>query len=115
MKTRMSASNAESMKMSAPNAESIRILASAAAFALVLFSGNGSTQAVPATPPTAAPASSPATPAAAAGPVIKSEQGKVQGLIVNDVVVFRGLPFAAPPVGELRWRAPKPPAKWSDV
>jgi para-nitrobenzyl esterase len=49
------------------------------------------------------------------GPIVKVAQGKVQGFIANDVAVFRGLPFAAPPVGDLRWRAPKPPAKWSDV
>jgi para-nitrobenzyl esterase len=57
----------------------------------------------------------PETPPALNGPVIKTKQGKVQGFIANDVVVFRGLPFAAPPVGELRWREPKAPAKWSDV
>ena len=32
-----------------------------------------------------------------------------------DVTVFKGLPFAAPPVGELRWRAPKPVAPWNGV
>jgi len=32
-----------------------------------------------------------------------------------DVRVFKGLPFAAPPVGERRWRAPEPPAKWDGV
>lgn len=52
---------------------------------------------------------------AASGPVVKTKQGKVQGAIANDVVVFKGLPFAAPPVGDLRWREPKAPAKWSDV
>jgi len=52
---------------------------------------------------------------AADGPVVKIKQGKVQGAISNDVVVFKGLPFAAPPVGDLRWREPKAPAKWSDV
>lgn len=54
-------------------------------------------------------------PAAADGPVVKTKQGRVQGAIANGVVVFKGLPFAAPPVGDLRWRAPKAPAKWSDV
>src|ERR1044071_10008342 len=85
-----------------------RPLASAAALILVLISSNAWTQ--------AAPVPTPATPAAdAAEPVVKTEQGKVKGVIVNGVAVFRGLPFAAPPIGDLRWRAPKQPAKWSDV
>jgi para-nitrobenzyl esterase len=99
-----------------------RFRASVAALSLFLISSSGWGQAVSApadanaaATPSAAPAAAPSTAAAAAGPVIKIEQGKVQGLIVNDVVVFRGLPFAAPPLGELRWRAPKAPAKWSDV
>jgi para-nitrobenzyl esterase len=62
--------------------------------------------------PDPAPANS---PPALDGPIIQVSQGKVQGFIANDVAVFRGLPFAAPPVGDLRWRAPKPAAKWSDV
>ncbi len=80
-----------------------RNLASVAALTLVLISSKGWSQAVPASAP------------AATAPVVKIEQGKVQGVIVNDVAVFRGLPFAAPPTGDLRWRAPKPPAKWSDL
>src|SRR5215471_13225234 len=54
-------------------------------------------------------------PPALNGPIVKTEQGKVQGFSANDVAVFRGLPFAAPPVGDLRWRAPKARAKWSDT
>ena len=56
-----------------------------------------------------------ATPPALNGPIVKTEQGKVQGYVANDVAIFRGLPFAAPPVGDLRWRAPVAPAKWSGV
>lgn len=52
-------------------------------------------------------------PPALNGPVVKTEQGKVQGFIANDVAIFRGIPFAAPPVGDLRWREPKAAAKWS--
>src|SRR5215469_16613267 len=45
---------------------------------------------------------------------IKTEQGKVHGKIINDgkVKAFLGLPYAAPPTGDLRWKAPQPPAKW---
>ena len=45
---------------------------------------------------------------------VKTEQGKVTGKTINDgkVKAFLGLPYAAPPVGDLRWKAPEPPAKW---
>ncbi len=45
---------------------------------------------------------------------VKTEQGKVQGKTINDgkVRAFLGLPYAAPPVGELRWKAPEDAAKW---
>ncbi len=45
---------------------------------------------------------------------VKTQQGKVHGKTINDgkVKAFMGLPYAAPPVGDLRWKAPQPPAKW---
>src|SRR5580658_4966474 len=45
---------------------------------------------------------------------VKTEQGKATGKTINDgkVKAFLGLPYAAPPVGDLRWKAPEPPAKW---
>ncbi len=45
---------------------------------------------------------------------VKTQQGKVRGKTINDgkVKAFLGLPYAAPPVGDLRWKAPQPPAKW---
>jgi para-nitrobenzyl esterase len=43
------------------------------------------------------------------------EQGLVQGTGENGLTVYRGIPFAAPPVGDLRWRAPQPAAKWDGV
>jgi len=45
---------------------------------------------------------------------VKTEQGKVTGKTINDgkVKAFLGLPYAAPPVGDLRWKAPEAPAKW---
>lgn len=49
------------------------------------------------------------------GPTIKIKQGQVQGALLNDVAIYRGLPFAAPPVGELRWRKPAAPLKWKGV
>jgi para-nitrobenzyl esterase len=48
---------------------------------------------------------------------VKTEQGIVQGKSINNgkVDAFLGLPYAAPPVGELRWRPPQSPAKWTGV
>jgi para-nitrobenzyl esterase len=43
------------------------------------------------------------------------EHGLVQGATEGELTVYRGIPFAAPPVGELRWRAPQPLAKWEGV
>jgi Carboxylesterase family len=49
--------------------------------------------------------------------VVQTQLGPVSGTPPHDdsVEVFKGIPFAAPPVGDLRWRAPQPAAKWSDV
>src|SRR3954470_22706593 len=41
--------------------------------------------------------------------------GQIAGTTVNGIRVFKGIPFAAPPVGELRWRPPQPVAMWSGV
>jgi para-nitrobenzyl esterase len=48
---------------------------------------------------------------------VRVEQGWLSGTLGSDpsVVVFRGVPFAAPPVGDLRWRAPRQPATWKGV
>lgn len=46
---------------------------------------------------------------------VMTEYGLVQGVSETRLTVYRGIPFAAPPVGDLRWRAPQPPAKWEGV
>ncbi len=47
----------------------------------------------------------------------KTADGAVHGKTINDgkVRAWLGLPYAAPPVGDLRWKAPQPAAKWTDV
>ena len=49
--------------------------------------------------------------------ITNTEQGMVEGLPAADprITVFKGIPFAAPPVGNLRWAPPQEPAKWDGV
>jgi para-nitrobenzyl esterase len=47
--------------------------------------------------------------------VVRIEGGRVSGAVEGDVVSWKGVPFAAPPVGELRWRAPQPVRAWKGV
>ena len=46
---------------------------------------------------------------------VKTKQGKVEGRMDGDVKAFLGIPFAAPPVGPLRWKPPMPAEKWRGV
>ncbi|CAI7980189.1 para-nitrobenzyl esterase [Frankia sp. Hr75.2] len=52
---------------------------------------------------------------ATAVPVVATTGGEVRGVAEGPVLSFYGLPYAAPPVGALRWRAPAPAAPWSGV
>ncbi|HZY74325.1 MAG TPA: carboxylesterase family protein, partial [Edaphobacter sp.] len=57
-------------------------------------------------------------PAMAANPLqVKTDKGKVEGALTSDqqVIAFKGIPYAAPPVGDLRWKPPMPAAKWKGV
>ena len=50
------------------------------------------------------------------GPQTKVEQGLLEGVVLKSgIKTYRGIPFAQPPVGELRWKAPQPPKKWTGV
>ena len=49
------------------------------------------------------------------GVVVKTVSGLVKGESEQGVLVFRGIRFAAPPVGTLRFRPPNAPSAWSDV
>ncbi|MBQ0056553.1 MAG: carboxylesterase family protein [Bacteroidales bacterium] len=48
-------------------------------------------------------------------PVLCIEGGQVQGVVLNNSVVYRGIPYAAPPVDSLRWQLPQPVVTWDSV
>jgi para-nitrobenzyl esterase len=48
-------------------------------------------------------------------PVIRTENGIVSGIKSGNISIFKGIPFAAPPIGDLRWRAPQPVKNWTGV
>ncbi len=52
---------------------------------------------------------------AADAPVVVTAQGKLQGETAKDVLTFFGVPYAAPPVQDLRWRPPAPAASWTGI
>lgn len=54
-----------------------------------------------------------ATPAAAQ--TIDAPAGRVSGTTEGDIRVFKGIPYALPPIGERRWKAPAPMPRWQDV
>src|SRR6185312_5311345 len=49
------------------------------------------------------------------GQTVRVEDGLLQGTVEDGLQVYRGIPFAAPPVGDLRWRPPQPAPKWEGV
>ena len=65
----------------------------------------------------AAPAFAAGAPAQprATGPVVHIATGQLRGTLQGTTAVFLGIPFAAPPVGALRWREPQPPIAWTGV
>lgn len=49
------------------------------------------------------------------GKVIQTKYGKVQGIPERGCIVYKGIPYAKPPVGELRWKAPEAPEAWDGI
>ncbi|MBE1527156.1 para-nitrobenzyl esterase [Sphingopyxis sp. OAS728] len=56
-----------------------------------------------------------AAPAVAASPMVEAPAGTVEGKTVGKIREFKGIPFAQPPVGPLRWKAPLPLPAWQGV
>ena len=48
-------------------------------------------------------------------PILKIKSGSIKGFTDGDVSVFKGIPFAAPPVGEYRWRPPQSVKSWQGI
>lgn len=51
----------------------------------------------------------------AAAPTVETSAGRLLGADNNGVKIFKGVPYGAPPVGNLRFKAPQPAAKWTGV
>jgi para-nitrobenzyl esterase len=79
-----------------------RLLAAAAALGLLLS-------------PMAAPAQEAPAASVAVHQDIRLADGPVRGAVEGGIARFQGVPFAAPPVGDLRWKPPAAPAKWTEV
>ena len=48
-------------------------------------------------------------------PIVTTDNGAVRGMTAGAVDEFLGIPYAAPPTGNLRWRPPQPPSDWQGV
>ncbi len=52
---------------------------------------------------------------AASAPVVQTADGRIEGSLRHGIDSFKGIPFAAPPIGRLRWRAPRPVKPWPGI
>ena len=46
---------------------------------------------------------------------VPTQAGLVQGTSDNGLTIYKGIPFAAPPIRDFRWRAPQPPMAWQGI
>lgn len=66
------------------------------------------------TPPGIAPVTSSDAPAVSqTGPLVKTANGLLRGATLGSIDVFRGIPYARPPIGNLRWRPPEEFSAWT--
>jgi para-nitrobenzyl esterase len=54
-------------------------------------------------------------PASQSPDLVRIESGQIKGAVNGKIIAFKGVPFAAPPLGDLRWRAPQPVTPWTGV
>ena len=47
--------------------------------------------------------------------IAKTVSGEIEGVFEQNQCIFKGIPYAAPPVGDLRWLPPQPPAPWKGI
>jgi para-nitrobenzyl esterase len=63
----------------------------------------------------AAATGTPSTVLSQAPATVRVDGGELQGVVADGVASYKGVPFAAPPVGDLRWRPPQPAPGWTGV
>ena len=56
-----------------------------------------------------------AAPPSTTQPTAKVSGGEIQGVVKDGITSFKGIPYAAPPIGDLRWKAPQPVVPWAGV
>jgi para-nitrobenzyl esterase len=79
----------------------------------VMGCGGSSVTNQPAPPP--APPTPPTPPQSSDPTIVSTQSGQVQGVIQGNLIAFRDIPYAAPPIGNLRWKPPAPPANWQGI
>jgi para-nitrobenzyl esterase len=89
-------------------------VAAAGALAVLLVAGTASS-AVAAVRSSASLVAAAAAPPCTSGTQVTTASGPVCGMTSDGVTSYLGIPYAAPPVGDLRWRPPAPVAPWSDT
>lgn len=47
--------------------------------------------------------------------IVDTKNGRLEGISMNGYTIFKGIPYAKPPIGDLRWKAPQPIEPWEGV